>query len=141
VNHIAFQAVQLLNFTEADQPCVTVDQGIWTLVANRNGEQIMITAPDMRQRMSPIQPVLVKRQGRKQPRSFNQILKGEEHPKAKLTAQDVTEMRELFKDKSYRSEFGSEHKVLMEFAKIYNIHYTTAYKIVRGQSWKHLTDA
>jgi predicted transcriptional regulator len=28
----------------------------------------------------------------------------------------------------------------MDFAKIYNIHYTTAYKIVHGQSWKHLNN-
>ena len=51
------------------------------------------------------------------------------------------EMREIFNDKSYRKYFGSDHQILEEFAKIYNIHYTTAYKIVRGQSWKHLNNA
>lgn len=141
VNHIAFQAVQLLNFTEADQPYISLDQGIWTLVANRNGEQIMITAPDTRQQLENVAPTPVKRRvKRRRGRIVDWAPKGEEHPKAKLTEGDVREMRELFKDNSFRQEFDSDHKVLMEFAKIYNIHYTTAYKIVHGQSWKHLNN-
>lgn len=141
VNHITFQAVQLLNFTEADRPSITLNQGVWTLVANRNGEQIMITAPDTRQHLRSAAPAPVERRVKKRSgRIVNWAPKGEAHPKAKLTEGDVREMRELFKDDSFREEFQSDHGVLMELAKIYNIHYSTVYKIVNGQSWKHLND-
>lgn len=140
MNHISFQPVQLLNFTEADQPCISLDQGVWTLVATRNGEQIMITAPDNRHQLQQVAPRPVKQRVKRRGQINTWAPKGEEHPKAKLSEADVMEMRELFNDKNYRAEFQSDHKVLMDFAKIYNIHYTTAYKIVHGQSWKHLNN-
>jgi hypothetical protein len=140
VNHITFQSVQTLHFTAADEPSVTLHQGTWTLVANRNGEQIMITAPDTRRQMALSQPAPAKRRIKHKSQRVNWTPKGEDHPKAKLSETDVLEMRELFNDKSYRKDFGSDHQILMDFAKIYNIHYSTAYKIVHGQSWKHLNN-
>ncbi len=101
----------------------------------------MITAPDTRAQMNSVAPAPVRRRLKKHGRIVDWALKGEEHPKAKLTDGDVLEMRELFKDRAFREEFKSDHKILTEFAKIYNIHYTTAYKIVNGHSWKHLIDA
>lgn len=141
VNHITFQSVQLLNFTAEDQPSITLSQGTWTLVANRNGEQIMITAPDTRRQLQMVQPTPAKRHIKRRGRMVDWAPKGEDHPKAKLSEADVIEMRELFKDVSYRKEFESDHQILMDFAKIYSIHYSTAYKIVHGQSWKHLNNA
>ncbi len=140
VNHITFQSVQTLHFTAADQPSVTLNQGTWTLVANRNGEQIMITAPDTRRQVAVVPPAPAKRRIKRRSRLVNWTPKGEDHPKAKLSETDVLEMRELFNDKSYRKDFESDHQILMDFAKIYNVHYTTAYKIVHGQSWKHLNN-
>jgi len=140
VNHITFQSVQTLHFTAADEPSVTLHQGTWTLVANRNGEQIVITAPDTRRQVALGLPAPVKRRVKHKRRPVDWAPKGEDHPKAKLTESDVLEMRELFNDKSYRKDFESDHQILMYFAKIYNVHYTTAYKIVHGQSWKHLNN-
>ena len=140
MDHITFQSVQLLNFTAADDPHISLNQGTWTLVAHRNGERIMITAPDTRCQVQKLFPTPSKRQVRRKGRIVDWAPKGEEHPKAKLTEADVLEMRELFKDKSYRKEFDCDHQILMDFSKIYNIHYTTAYKIVHGQSWKHLNN-
>jgi len=65
---------------------------------------------------------------------------GEAHAKAKLTEQDVREMRELFNDKGYRSTFKSSYEMYLDLAKTYKVHYTTAYKIINGQSWKHVAN-
>ncbi len=100
----------------------------------------MITAPDTRRQMALSQPAPAKRRIKHKSRLVNWTPKGEDHPKAKLSETDVLEMRELFNDKSYRKDFGSDHQILMDFSKIYNIHYSTAYKIVHGQSWKHLNN-
>jgi hypothetical protein len=141
MNRIEFRPIQLLSFTEADQPNITLEQGVWTLVANRNGEQIMITAPDNRKSLYKAQPVSHARQvKKKKTRKTDLISRGENHPKAKLTESDVRELRNLFNDPDYRREFDSDHQVLMDLSKVYGIHHTTVYKIVNNMSWRHLAN-
>jgi len=141
MNRIEFRPMQLLSFTEEDQPSITLDQGMWTLVANRDGEQIMITAPDNRKSLYNAQPVSQARQvKKKKARKMDLVPRGENHPKAKLTESDVREIRSLFNDPGYRSEFNCDHQVLMDLSKVYGIHYTTVYKIVNNVSWRHLTN-
>lgn len=138
MNRIEFSSIQLLSLTESDNPTITLDQGMWTLVANRNGEQIMITAPDVRNQLPKTQPVSYQRRVKKNRRKVDLIPRGEDHPKAKLTEEDVREIRNLFVDPDYRREFDNDHQVLIDLAKVYRIHYTTVYKIVNNQSWKHI---
>lgn len=140
---IEFRAIQLLAFTEEDKPAIVRGQGVWTLLAQRNGERIMITAPDLETtdsaaHLSNLQPGPVTRTIRRQSRPYAKVPKGELHPKSKLSEKDVVEMRSIFKEGMQSNEYGSEHKLLLAIAEAFKVHYTTVYKIVRGQSWKHV---
>lgn len=140
---IEFRAIQLLAFTEEDRPAIIRSQGVWTLLAQRNGERIMITAPDLEAvdpatHLSNLRPRPVTRTVRRKSRPYAKVAKGEMHPKAKLREEDVIEMRSIFKDGMKNNEYESEHKLIVAIADAFKVHYTTVYKIIRGQSWKHV---
>ena len=152
MNSFQFQAVQHLSLTPEDQPTCKIENHLLTVTASRHGDQIVITVPlsqanqDLRLPnaapqvyiQTPAKPRLKTKQRRRTVnRSYS---RGENHCRAKLTEQDVREMRELFADQDYRQTFNSSYEVYLDLAKTYKIHYTTAYKIINGQSWKHITN-
>ena len=152
MNSFQFEAVQVLNLTTEDHPLCKIEGRQMTITATRGTDQIVINValphssellklPQEKQPVriqTPVRPQLQKRKAR---RTVNRTYPcGEAHAKAKLTEQDVREMRELFSDKGYRSTFKSTYEVYLDLAKTYKIHYTTAYKIINGQSWKHVAN-
>jgi hypothetical protein len=152
MNSFQFQAVQVLNLSAEDHPTCRIEGHQLTLTATRNGEQIIITAPISNssevvkltqqpkavKMPTPARPQLRKSTHR---RTVNRDYpRGEQHPKAKLTEQDIKEMRELFADPDYINTFRSTYEAYIDLAKTYKIHYTTVYKIVNGQSWKHVAN-
>lgn len=152
MNSFQFQAVQVLNLAAEDHPLCKIEGRQLIITANRGADRIEINVAlphssellRLPQQAQPIQiqapahPQLRKRKNR---RSANRVYAcGEAHAKAKLTEQDVREMRELFNDASYRRTFKSSYEVYLDLAKTYKIHYTTAYKIINGQSWKHVAN-
>jgi hypothetical protein len=152
MNSFQFQAGQVLNLSAEDHPTCRIEGHQLTLTATRNGEQIIITAPISNssevvkltqqpkavKMPTPARPQLRKSTHR---RTVNRDYpRGEQHPKAKLTEQDIKEMRELFADPDYINTFRSTYEAYIDLAKTYKIHYTTVYKIVNGQSWKHVAN-
>jgi hypothetical protein len=149
MNSFQFQAVQVLNLSAEDHPTCRIEGHQLTLTATRNGEQIIITAPISNSSELTQQPKAVKMPTPARPqlrksthrRTVNRDYpRGEQHPKAKLTEQDIKEMRELFADPDYINTFRSTYEAYIDLAKTYKIHYTTVYKIVNGQSWKHVAN-
>lgn len=143
-----FKAVQLLQLSATDNPVISIEDGTLTITAHREGDKIYITTPVpstsplssqlQKPKAAQIAPKIV----RKKPRyRHSNAPKGEAHSKAKLTEQDVREMRSLFGDSEYRKGFGSIYAICEEIAKAYGVHVTTVYKIVHGQSWRHVKDA
>ena len=152
MNSFQFQAVQVLNLSAEDNPTCRIEGHQLTLSAIRNGEQIIITAPianssevlKLTQQPTVVKmPAPARPQFRKSPRRrtvTRDYPRGEQHPKAKLTEQDIKDMRELFSDPDYIKTFRSTYEAYIDLAKTYKIHYTTVYKIVNGQSWKHVAN-
>lgn len=146
--------MQVLNLSAADHPTFHIDGHQLTLTATRNGEQIIITAPisnssevlKITQQPTAVKmpaPAPARPKFRKATRCrtvTREYPRGENHPKAKLTEQDIKEMRELFSDPDYINTFRSTYEAYIDLAKTYKIHYTTVYKIVNGQSWKHVAN-
>jgi len=148
VSTFQFKAVQLLQLGKADNPTIKIEDGTLTISANRDGDQILITTPMPSTSVLPQQtkelvpaPVVTKSVRRK-PKYWSRNPRfGESHAKAKLKEQDIREMRTLFCDDEYRKGFGSEYALYVDLAKAYNVHYTTVYKVVHNQSWKHVKNA
>jgi predicted transcriptional regulator len=148
VSSFQFKAVQLLQLSEADNPTIKIEDGTLTIAANRDGDQILITSPVpstsvLSQKAKAVQaaPVVTKPVRRKSRYWSRNPRYGENHAKAKLKEQDIREMRALSLDEDYRKGFDSMHALYLDLAKAYNVHYTTVYKIVHGQSWKHVKNA
>lgn len=140
-----FQAIQVLNLTEADHPSLKKEGSSLVIAATRGGEQIVITLPASVSDQTQMIPETKtpKKFFRKAVRTNVKVppaRRGEQHPHARLTEGDVREMRAMAQDKSYVSQFDSLHAMYMDIAKVYKIHFTTAYKIIRNQSWKHVTN-
>jgi len=148
VSTFQFKAVQLLQLSESDNPVISIEDGTLTITANREGDKIYITTPvpstfELAKQASPPTPVkrVVKATRRKSRYWERNAPRGEDHSKAKLKEQDIREMRALFHDEKYRKSFGSMYAMYVDIAKAYDVHYTTVYKIVHGQSWRHVKDA
>jgi hypothetical protein len=152
MNSFQFQAMQVLNLSAEDHPTCRIEGHQLTLTATRNGEQIIITAPITNSsevmKLTQQQPAMkmpypARPQLRKSTRRHTvtrDYPRGEQHPKAKLTEQDIKDMREIFADPGYIKSFRSTYEAYIDLAKTYKIHYTTVYKIVNGQSWKHVAN-
>lgn len=143
-----FKAVQLLQLGESDNPTIQLEDGTLTISANRDGDQILITTPvpstfELTKQISQPMPEkrVVKTSRRKNRYWDRNAPRGEDHVKSKLKEQDIREMRALFRDEKYRKGFGSLYAMYIDIAKAYDVHYTTVYKIVHGQSWRHVKDA
>jgi hypothetical protein len=152
MNSFQFQAVQVLSLSAEDHPTFRIEGHQLTITATRNGEQIIITAPianssevlKLTQQPKAVKmPAPARPQLRKSTHRHavnRDYLRGEQHPKAKLTEKDIKGMRELFADPDYMNTFRSTYEAYLDLAKTYKIHYTTVYKIVNGQSWKHVAN-
>lgn len=143
-----FKAVQLLQLGEADNPTIQFEDGTLTISANRDGDQILITTPvpsttELNKLVQLQKPDrLVVKTPRRKPRSYKRNApRGEDHAKSKLKEEDIREMRVMFRDDQYRKGFGSLYAMYVDIANTYNVHYTTVYKILNGQSWRHVKDA
>jgi hypothetical protein len=148
VSTFQFKAVQLLQLSETDNPVISIKDGTLTITANREGDKIYITSPVSNEvyfpqtQVTTPTPRVVTKSVRRKPRYLGvNVRRGEDHAKAKLKDQDIREMRALFRDEKYRKTFGSVYGVCQDLATAYGVHVTTVYKIVHGQTWRHIKDA
>jgi len=133
-----FRPVHLLELNDADSPSIDVQEGHLILTAERDGEQIRITAP-----LKNVLPQVEATKVRKPHRSPRFIPGGEKRAgelngMAKLTDAEVREMRLLLADQKLISSFPSKHALYLELAKTYKVHFATVRSIAHNQSWKHV---
>jgi hypothetical protein len=138
-----FQAVQTLDIASEDQPNIDVQNGKLILTAMRGGDQIRITAPlnsvipTITTKATVVKPAA--RSARKNRSNYTRnVSRGEDSGQAKLTEAQVREIKSLVKDVTYRKTYPSDHAMLVDIGKTYNVHYTTIYSIYRGVTWKHV---
>lgn len=137
-----FRAVQVLDLTTKDSPVLELNGDQLTLTATRGAERIVINATIgantdiLKQSAKVVNLTPKKKKPHKTPN--REYLRGESHPKSKLTEQDIHEIRELFNDTGYRMGFSSTYEVYLDLGKTYKVHYTTIYKVINGSSWKHV---
>lgn len=145
----AFHAIQTLDIEAADNPRIDVQNDRLILTATRGADCIRITAPLNSVVTSvPVQAqevaVAAPKPKAKRPQKYKARIQtwgfqpGENSPNSKLKESDVREIKALIKDPSYMETFTSEHAALKDLAKIYKVHFTTIYQIVRGSTWKHV---
>lgn len=139
-----FQPVQLLELSQADSPSIDVQDGKIILTAQRNGEQIRITAP-LQNVLPQVQATTVQAPKRKAVTPSYGLLvtgpdkrRGEKNKMAKLTDEAVREIRLMLSDKKLVASYPSTHSLYLEIGKAYNIHFTTVRNIAQGNSWKHI---
>jgi len=136
-----FHAIQTLALEPSDNPNIDVQNGRLVLTASRGEDQIMITAPLNSVVPAPVQTtVKAPRRARRRNYSKNHTNhpKGENHSLAKLTDENVREIRSLAADASYMASFASKYAAIKEIADAYKVHFTTVAKILEGKTWKHL---
>jgi hypothetical protein len=136
-----FHAIQTLEILPEDKPNIDVQHGRLVLTASRGDDQIMITAP-LNSVIPGADKTVVKSPRRYRRRAkFNPVADrrfGENHKLAKLTEDDVRNIRQLTADPEYMKQFASNYAVSKEIAKGLNVHFTTVLKIIEGRSWKHV---
>lgn len=133
-----FRPVHLLELNDTDSPSIDVQEGHLILTAERNGEQIRITAP-LKNVLPQVQATTVHKP-RRSPRFMTGGEKraGELNGMAKLTDSEVREMRLLLADPKLSAGFSSKQALYEEIAKIYKVHFATVRSIAHNQSWKHV---
>lgn len=136
-----FQSVQSWRLTldQDDKPTVRIQGGELVLTAERDGEHITITAP-YTSSSAPIVPTPVKTVVRVDGRRNNggNLGKGVSHVLAKLTEENVREIRALANDPSFRASYPTKMRMLMELAKTYGVHHTTIVQVINRFTWKHV---
>lgn len=133
-----FQSVQSLTLSKEDKPQIDIHGGNLVLTAERAGERIVITAPLAGSVPQVAQTVVnaPKRNARKR-RNYLHI-SGQNHKLAKLTEDQVKEIRHMADDPALMATYGSRSAFYQELAKIYNVHQTTIGHIVTRETWKHI---
>lgn len=140
-----FHAVQTLEISQEDNPRIDVQGEQLILTATRGNDQIMITAP-----LSSVMPQVAhttvttpksrqKMVKRTRPTSNENRRRGENSPISKLKEADIREIRALAANPAYTRNFSSTFAMIKDLAKIYKVHVTTIYKIVRNEAWKHVS--
>lgn len=133
-----FQSVQSLTLSKEDKPQIDVHDGNLVLTAERSGERIVITAP-LAGSVPPVAQTIVKVPGKPVKKRRNYLQNsGENHKLAKLTENQVKEIRHMADDPSLMSTYGSRSSFYQELAKIYNVHHTTIGHVVNRETWKHI---
>lgn len=131
-----FESIKSLALSRDDNPAIDVRDHEIIITAERGGERIVITAPLP---SSVVSKTTVKSPRRHYARrNSNNAPKGEMHRKAKLTEQNVRDMRAMAADPSIMREYPNRHQFFCEIGKIYGVHFTTVSKIVNRRSWTHV---
>lgn len=144
-----FHPIQTLDIGEKDSPCIDIQAEHLILTATRGNDRIRITAPlsgMLPNRASTPAPTekVKKAPAAKRPNKYRAQVQtwgfkaGEQSPNSKLKENEVREIKVLAQDPSYLNTFSSEYAAFKDLAKVYRVHYTTIYQIVRGATWKHV---
>mgnify|MGYP006277745005 CR=1 FL=1 len=133
-----FESIKSLALSRKDNPSIDIRNDEIVITAERNGERIVITAP-----LPGAAPVIAQTTVRSPRRRYARrnsvnVPKGEMHRKAKLTEQNVREMRAMAADPSIMREYPNRHQFFCEIGKIYGVHFSTVSKIVNRRSWTHV---
>ena len=133
-----FRPVHVLELLDADSPSIDVQDGRLILTAERDGEQLRITAP-LKNVLPQVQATTV-RKPYCTPRFMagGDKRTGEQNGMAKLTDAEVREIRLLLADQKLVGSFHSKHALYSELAKTYKVHFATIRSIAYNQSWKHI---
>jgi hypothetical protein len=145
-----FNSVYTLDLTEEDNPSIDVRDGNLILTAKRGDDRIMITTP-LNRVIAPVAPAVGATQVNKPRQSYRRRhpakgrtltrdhgAVGENSPMSKLNESTVKEILALYADESYRGGFQSRQGAINDLAKVYDVHWTTIWKIVNRRSWKHV---
>ena len=136
-----FQSIHLLELSDADSPNIDVQNGQIVLTAQRNGEQIRITAP-LRQVLPQVAATTVKsprvRRRRIGTMPGGDKRTGEMNGMSKLTEQAVREIRLFLSDSKFVNSYPSTQSMCEELGKAYNVHAATIRNVIDNVSWKHV---
>jgi hypothetical protein len=136
-----FQSIHLLELSDADSPNIDVQNGQIVLTAQRNGEQIRITAP-LRQVLPQVAATTIKsphvRRRRIATMPGGDKRKGELNGMSKLTEQGVREIRLFLSDPNFVNSYPSTQSMCEELGRAYNVHAATIRNVIDNVSWKHV---
>jgi len=131
-----FRPVQILELNSEDSPRIDVQEGTIILTAERNGEQIRITAP-LQNILPQATATVVRRPSRLgKPVKGGEKRAGELNGMARLTTDKVREMRLLLSNEKFVKSFASSHEMYKKLAETYNVHPGTVRNVATFQSWK-----
>lgn len=142
MSSFSFQAIQCLDLSSADMPCIDVKDGKLILTAERNQERIMITAP-LNGIMPKIAQTTVRVPGRatllaKQTKNLRSAKPTRGQGTQKLTEEKVKEIRALFEDAQFRAKYSSNMGFYKDVAKMYGVHHYTIKNVIDRVSWQHI---
>lgn len=136
----SFRSFQLLELSDDDSPSIDVQDNQLILTAERDGEQIRITAP-LTKVLPQVSARSVKMPGssrRGKPLAGGEKRQGELNGMAKLTDEHVREIRLMLSDLKFTGSYHSRHALYEELARAYNVHMSTIRSIACNESWKHI---
>lgn len=142
MSSFTFQAIQCLDLSSADMPCIDVKDGKLILTAERNQERIMITAP-LNGIIPKVSQTTVRSTRRtallpKQRKNLSGAKPTRLNGTQKLTEEKVKEIRALAEDKDLRAQHGSNLRLCKHLGKMYNVHYYTIKNVLDRVSWQHI---
>lgn len=135
-----FQSIQSLEISAQDNPTIDVRDGRIFLIAERNQERIVISAP-LQSVMPKVSATTVKTAGRKKPSSLlgRNLHQGVGNGMAKLNDDIVREIRTLVADKNLVKEYKNVTAMYAEIAESYKVSLWTIKNVAENISWKHVT--
>ena len=146
MTNFAFESIHTLELSKDDRPMVDVKDGRILITATRRGERILISAPLSGNELAPtahpivpaVRTVKVSSSASK-PRPYVMDRRsGESNALAKLTDEQVREIRTMIKDPDILKTFENSWHMYQELGRIYKVHPATISNIVRNVSWKHI---
>ena len=147
MNHFAFQSVQTLRLqiTSEDKPRIEVKDDVLYLSAQRDGETVIISVPA--DALLPITSKVARTEvkisaegtGKKIGSRGLHYSVGSANKMAKLTEQNVKDIRELLADEAFVAGYKSINKMYTDLANTYNVSTWAIQNIAHKISWKHVT--
>lgn len=151
--HFEFKSYQFLDFSENDNPKVFFEGDKLVISAEREGEVIMVSTPMPGKPLAPVTSSKVTQPKRKslssrsarrqvipQPRlPITDSRVGENSKLAKLTVEQVKEIKQFLNDPKTLEEFGSWTNAYIQIGKMYGVHFTTIANIAKYRTWKHVS--
>lgn len=146
MTNFAFESIHTLELSKDDRPMVDVKDGRILITATRRGERILISAPlsgnevvpSVRSLSPAVTAVKVSSSANKARPYIPNGRTGENNALAKLTEEQVREIRAMIKDPDILKTFNSTYHMYVEMGRIYKVHPATISNIVRNISWKHV---